>query len=105
MKALEDRESQRLIARKHGFVEGADVAKLRAAFMDLNPNAEGNVARDDLKALLVDYSESASNSLANVQRELTTTHPSKVGFEVFAKFMKKKIDSAIRRRTQQCVAD
>jgi len=101
VKALEDRESQRLVARKYGF-EGESLNHLRTAFRNLGPNEEGLVPRDKLKPLLLDGDDDSSFS-AEIQRELTSTQPLKVGFEVFSKFMKKKFDAATKRRTMSSV--
>merc|ERR1711907_251562 len=102
----EDRESQRLISKRHGFTND-DVPRLRSAFKALNPNEEGLVLRDSLKALLVDTSQDNSNArhFAELQRDLTNGHPTSINFEVFVKFMKRKVDLGIARRTSVCVGD
>lgn len=102
MKTIEDRESQRTIARKYGF-EGYDWNRIRASFWQLEPNDEGLVMRDKLKPLLmddddIDYMDPALS--AEIQRELLSDNKQKVGFEVFVKLMKKKMDAGVSRRTK-----
>lgn len=97
VKALEDRESQRLVAKKYDF-EAESLNRLRTAFRNLLPNEEGVVQRDKLEPLLTDGDDDSSFS-AELQHELTSTQPPKVGFEVFVKFMKKKLNAATKRRT------
>jgi Ca2+-binding EF-hand superfamily protein len=104
MKALEDRESMRLIAKRHGF-EGESVNRLRAAFKELSPNEEMLVSRESLKHLLVDGVSESSTMMTEIQRELTNGHPAKVNFDVFVKFMKKKMDVGVARRSSRCIAD
>lgn len=104
MKSLEDRESQRLVAKKHGF-EGESVNRLRAAFKELSPNEEGQISRDALRHLLVDGEASNASGPSYIQRELTANYPVKVSFDVFVKYMKKKMDIGVARRSSRCVAD
>lgn len=102
MKTIEDRESQRVIARKYGF-EGFEWNRIRAAFWQLEPNDEGLVMRDRLKPLLMDDDDLDSMDPAlssEIQRELLADNKQKVGFEVFVKLMKKKMDAGVSRRTK-----
>lgn len=89
MKSLEDRESIRQIGRKYGF-DADGVSKLRVAFNNLGPDQEGCVARDCIRPLMM--VDADANHARDLCRELESTQPARVDFEVLARFMKKKAD-------------
>lgn len=107
MKALEDREAQRVVAKKYGYEGAENVSRLRAAFKELSPNQEGYVSKENVKSLLADgeANDKYSKAYADLQKELMSCHPSKVDFEVFVRFMKKKMELGVLRRNSVCVAD
>jgi len=94
LKALEDREEQRQIAEMYGF-EGEAWTRLRFAFQNLDPDEEGLVPRDKLRPLLMDGQDKPDQE--EIKKEIQSNNL-KIGFEVFARLMKKKLDAGAARR-------
>lgn len=89
MKALEEREGQRILAKRLAFSDEMMV-NLRKSFKGLQPR-EGLVLREKIKRTLPLH-DAPPERVAEIHRELEG-QPTNVGFEVYMRFMKKALDA------------